>query len=153
MQPSILFRLVLVLLAMSVAKVLACVPERAGGEESSAAVSQPGLSGGQTSEKLPANIVLEARNRGGPAALALLSAEAASNATLRPTCVATLVAEELRDAGVPTCGFTGLLTDLADTHEHGRDERVSVQAFHEGHESLFQVVKLLFAAASAPAQR
>jgi acetylornithine deacetylase/succinyl-diaminopimelate desuccinylase-like protein len=264
---------------------------------------KPVLIGVQTSEKLPANFVLEVRNRGGhssqprkdnaiyqlargldklaqfefpiglnettratlqlgaalqppqvaaamralvagsadPAALALLSADAAINATLRTTCVATLleggtvfnalpqsaratvncrilptetaeqtlatlqrvVADEqvairpewvivrsdpsplnteimdavaqvsskfwpqapviplmspsatdgsyLRNAGIPTYGFTGLLTDLTDAREHGRDERVSVKAFHEGHESLYQVVKLLSAA--APAQR
>jgi hypothetical protein len=121
MQPSILFRLVLVLLAMSVATVLACVPERAGGEESSSATS------------VATHVVRK---------VSLLAASADSSASA-----------ELRNAGVPTCGFTGLRTDLADTHEHGRDERVSVQAFHEGHESLLQVAKLLSAAASAPAQR
>jgi acetylornithine deacetylase/succinyl-diaminopimelate desuccinylase-like protein len=55
----------------------------------------------------------------------------------------------LRNAGIPTYGFTGLLSDLADVREHGRDERVSIKGFHEGHESLYQLVKLLSSAAPA----
>jgi len=57
----------------------------------------------------------------------------------------------LRNAGIPTYGFTGLMTDLVDAREHGRDERVSIKAFHEGHESLYQLVRLL--AAAAPLQQ
>jgi acetylornithine deacetylase/succinyl-diaminopimelate desuccinylase-like protein len=52
----------------------------------------------------------------------------------------------LRNAGIPTYGFSGLLSDLADAREHGSDERVSIQAFHEGHESLYQLVKILSSA-------
>jgi acetylornithine deacetylase/succinyl-diaminopimelate desuccinylase-like protein len=57
----------------------------------------------------------------------------------------------LRNAGIPTYGFTGLMIDLSDIREHGRDERISIKAFHEGHESLYQLVKLL--SAPAPAQQ
>jgi acetylornithine deacetylase/succinyl-diaminopimelate desuccinylase-like protein len=51
----------------------------------------------------------------------------------------------LRNAGIPTYGFTGLLNDLIDVREHGRDERVSIKAFQDGQESLYQVVRLLSA--------
>jgi len=51
----------------------------------------------------------------------------------------------LRNAGIPSYGFDGLLTDLADFRAHGNDERVSVKSFAEGHEALYQLVKILSA--------
>lgn len=49
----------------------------------------------------------------------------------------------LRNAGIPSYGHTGLATDIYDVRAHGRDERVSVQAFHTGQEYLYQLVKLI----------
>jgi acetylornithine deacetylase/succinyl-diaminopimelate desuccinylase-like protein len=51
----------------------------------------------------------------------------------------------LRNAGIPSFGFDGLLSDLADFRVHGNDERVSVNAFTEGHEALYLLVKNLSA--------
>jgi acetylornithine deacetylase/succinyl-diaminopimelate desuccinylase-like protein len=51
----------------------------------------------------------------------------------------------LRNAGIPSFGFDGLLSDLADFRVHGNDERVPVKAFAEGHEALYQLVKILSA--------
>lgn len=51
----------------------------------------------------------------------------------------------LRNAGIPSFGFDGLLSDLADFRVHGNDERVAVKAFMEGQEALYELVKLLSA--------
>lgn len=55
----------------------------------------------------------------------------------------------LRNAGIPTYGFDGRLIDLSDIRDHGKDERVSIKGFYEGHESLYQLVKIL---SSTPVQ-
>lgn len=49
----------------------------------------------------------------------------------------------LRNAGIPTYGHSGLASDVADSRAHGKDERVSKQAFAEGQEYLYQLVQLL----------
>jgi len=49
----------------------------------------------------------------------------------------------LRNAGIPTYGHSGLAADIFDVREHGKDERVSVQAFFTGQEYLYQLVKQL----------
>jgi acetylornithine deacetylase/succinyl-diaminopimelate desuccinylase-like protein len=49
----------------------------------------------------------------------------------------------LRNAGIPTYGVSGLFEDVNDTRAHGKDERMGVQAFHEGQEFLYRLVKLL----------
>src|SRR5438105_1601301 len=48
----------------------------------------------------------------------------------------------LRNAGIASYGFDGLLTDLADFRVHGNDERVSVKSFAEGHAALYQLIKI-----------
>jgi acetylornithine deacetylase/succinyl-diaminopimelate desuccinylase-like protein len=49
----------------------------------------------------------------------------------------------LRIAGIPTYGVQGIFFDRDDIRFHGRDERVSVQSFYEGHAFLYELVKLL----------
>jgi len=49
----------------------------------------------------------------------------------------------LRNAGIPTYGHSGLASDVDDVRIHGRDERVGVQAFDDGVEYLYRLVKLL----------
>jgi acetylornithine deacetylase/succinyl-diaminopimelate desuccinylase-like protein len=49
----------------------------------------------------------------------------------------------LRVAGIPTYGIQGIFFDRDDIRFHGRDERVAVQSFYEGHGFLYQLVKSL----------
>jgi acetylornithine deacetylase/succinyl-diaminopimelate desuccinylase-like protein len=49
----------------------------------------------------------------------------------------------LRNAGIPAYGQSGLAGDIFDVRAHGRDERVSVQAFFTGQEYLYELVKQL----------
>ncbi len=49
----------------------------------------------------------------------------------------------LRNAGIPTYGHSGLATDVADVRVHGKDERILVKSFHDGHEYLYRLVKAL----------
>jgi acetylornithine deacetylase/succinyl-diaminopimelate desuccinylase-like protein len=49
----------------------------------------------------------------------------------------------LRNAGIPTYGVSGLFEDVDDIRAHGRDERMGVQAFYEGQEFLYRLVKEL----------
>jgi acetylornithine deacetylase/succinyl-diaminopimelate desuccinylase-like protein len=49
----------------------------------------------------------------------------------------------LRNAGIPSYGHSGLAGDIFDVRAHGKDERVSVQAFFDGQEYLYRLVKLL----------
>jgi acetylornithine deacetylase/succinyl-diaminopimelate desuccinylase-like protein len=49
----------------------------------------------------------------------------------------------LRIAGIPTYGIQGIFFDRDDIRFHGRDERVSVQSFYEGHAFLYELVKML----------
>jgi acetylornithine deacetylase/succinyl-diaminopimelate desuccinylase-like protein len=49
----------------------------------------------------------------------------------------------LRNAGIASYGHSGLASDIFDNRAHGQDERVSVKAFREGQEYLYQLVKLI----------
>ena len=49
----------------------------------------------------------------------------------------------LRNAGIPTYGHSGLANDVADVRVHGRDERILIRSFHDGHEYLYRLVKAL----------
>jgi acetylornithine deacetylase/succinyl-diaminopimelate desuccinylase-like protein len=49
----------------------------------------------------------------------------------------------LRAAGIPCYGIQGFFMDRDDIRFHGRDERMGVQAFYEGQEFLYRLVKAL----------
>ncbi|HVZ35164.1 MAG TPA: M20/M25/M40 family metallo-hydrolase [Polyangiaceae bacterium] len=49
----------------------------------------------------------------------------------------------LREAGIPTYGHSGLASDIFDVRAHGKDERVSVEAFFRGQEYLYRLVKAI----------
>jgi acetylornithine deacetylase/succinyl-diaminopimelate desuccinylase-like protein len=49
----------------------------------------------------------------------------------------------LRNAGIPTYGHSGLPADLDDVRIHGKDERVQINAFYEGLEYQYRLVKAL----------
>jgi acetylornithine deacetylase/succinyl-diaminopimelate desuccinylase-like protein len=51
----------------------------------------------------------------------------------------------LRSAGIPTYGVQGFFMDRDDMRFHGRDERLGVQAFYEGQQFLYELVKALTA--------
>ena len=48
---------------------------------------------------------------------------------------------DLRNAGIPTYGVSGLFEDIDDIRWHGRDERVGAKAFFEAQEFLYKLVK------------
>ena len=52
-------------------------------------------------------------------------------------------ARPLRQNGIPTYGVSGLFGDMDDSRAHGRDERMLVKSFFEGHEFLYRLVKEL----------
>ncbi|HMI64497.1 MAG TPA: M20/M25/M40 family metallo-hydrolase, partial [Cyclobacteriaceae bacterium] len=47
----------------------------------------------------------------------------------------------LRNAGIPTYGVSGLFSEAGDVRAHGKDERIGVNAFYEGQEFLYRLVK------------
>jgi acetylornithine deacetylase/succinyl-diaminopimelate desuccinylase-like protein len=47
----------------------------------------------------------------------------------------------LRNAGIPTYGVSGLFSEANDVRSHGKDERIGVNAFYEGQEFLYRLVK------------
>jgi acetylornithine deacetylase/succinyl-diaminopimelate desuccinylase-like protein len=49
----------------------------------------------------------------------------------------------LRNAGIPTYGHSGLGADVVDVRAHGKDERILVKSFFDGHEYLYRLVKAL----------
>jgi len=49
----------------------------------------------------------------------------------------------LREAGIPTYGVSGLFDDVDDVRAHGKDERIGVQAFYEGLEFMYRLIKAL----------
>ena len=51
----------------------------------------------------------------------------------------------LRSVGIPTYGVQGFFMDRDDIRFHGRDERMGVQAFYEGQQFLYELVKSLTA--------
>ena len=50
---------------------------------------------------------------------------------------------ELRPAGIPTFGISGVFIDIDDVRAHGRDERVGVESFHEGVEFYYRLIKAI----------
>jgi acetylornithine deacetylase/succinyl-diaminopimelate desuccinylase-like protein len=48
---------------------------------------------------------------------------------------------ELRPAGIPTFGISGLFIDIDDVRAHGKDERVGVESFHESAEFYYRLIK------------
>ncbi|HEY4838496.1 MAG TPA: M20/M25/M40 family metallo-hydrolase, partial [Candidatus Acidoferrales bacterium] len=49
----------------------------------------------------------------------------------------------LRIAGIPTYGVQGFFMDRDDIRFHGRDERLGVDSYYEGHAFLYELVKRL----------
>ena len=49
----------------------------------------------------------------------------------------------LRNAGIPTYGHSGRASDIDDNRLHGKDERLLVKSFFDGHEYLYRLVKAL----------
>jgi acetylornithine deacetylase/succinyl-diaminopimelate desuccinylase-like protein len=49
----------------------------------------------------------------------------------------------LRNAGISVYGHSGLAGDISENRAHGKDERVLVKSFHDGHEYLYRLVKSL----------
>jgi acetylornithine deacetylase/succinyl-diaminopimelate desuccinylase-like protein len=49
----------------------------------------------------------------------------------------------LRNAGIPTYGHSGIASDMFDVRAHGKDERISVKAFHDSRQYLYELVKRL----------
>jgi acetylornithine deacetylase/succinyl-diaminopimelate desuccinylase-like protein len=49
----------------------------------------------------------------------------------------------LRNAGIPAYGHSGLADEVDDFRAHGKDERVPVKSFFQGHEYLYRLVKVL----------
>ena len=48
----------------------------------------------------------------------------------------------VRNAGIPTYGVSALAEDPDDVRAHGKDERVSVEAFYQAAEFWYRMVKL-----------
>jgi acetylornithine deacetylase/succinyl-diaminopimelate desuccinylase-like protein len=46
-----------------------------------------------------------------------------------------------RNVGIPVYGVSGLFGDIEDNRAHGRDERMQVEAFYEGQEFLYRLVR------------
>jgi acetylornithine deacetylase/succinyl-diaminopimelate desuccinylase-like protein len=49
----------------------------------------------------------------------------------------------LRATGIPVYGVSGIFGDIDDVRMHGRDERISIEAYYDGLEFLYQLVKEL----------
>jgi acetylornithine deacetylase/succinyl-diaminopimelate desuccinylase-like protein len=49
----------------------------------------------------------------------------------------------LRAAGIPTYGVQGIFIDRDDVRFHGRDERIRVKSFYDGHAFMYDLVKRL----------
>ena len=49
----------------------------------------------------------------------------------------------LRPAGIPTFGVSGVFIDIDDVRAHGRDERVSIDSFHEGVDFYYRLIRAL----------
>ncbi|MEJ7616387.1 MAG: M20/M25/M40 family metallo-hydrolase [Pyrinomonadaceae bacterium] len=47
----------------------------------------------------------------------------------------------LRQVGIPMYGVSGLFGEMGDSRAHGRDERLGVKSFFDGHEFLYRLVK------------
>ncbi len=51
--------------------------------------------------------------------------------------------QPFRQAGIPSFGVSGLMSDPEDNRAHGRDERMKVKSFFDGQEFLLRLTKLL----------
>ncbi len=51
--------------------------------------------------------------------------------------------KQLRVAGIPTYGVSAIFGDIDDIRAHGRDERISVDAFYQGLDFSYQFIKAL----------
>lgn len=49
----------------------------------------------------------------------------------------------LRNAGIPTDGHSGLVSDIGESCAHGRGERILVSRFYRGNEYLYRLLKEL----------
>jgi len=49
----------------------------------------------------------------------------------------------LRNGRIPTYGVSGVFIDIDDVRAHGKDERIGVQAYYDGLEYIYQLVKTL----------
>lgn len=49
----------------------------------------------------------------------------------------------LRNAGIPTCGTSGIVVEYGEIRIHGRDECVLIKSFFDGSEFLYRLVKAL----------
>lgn len=49
----------------------------------------------------------------------------------------------LRKAGIPVYGVSGLFNDIDDVRAHGQNERISIEAYFEGQEFLYRLMKAL----------
>lgn len=54
----------------------------------------------------------------------------------------------LRNASIPVYGTSGIFGDIDDSRAHGKDERIGVKEFYDGHEYLYRLVKT-FASANS----
>ncbi len=98
------------------------------------------------------------------AAIARLSQDARYNATLRTTCVATMmsaghapnalpqraeanvncrISAHTMMAGIPSYGISGVAVDRNDVRMHGKDERVSIGSYDTGVEFYYDFLKKL----------
>lgn len=50
---------------------------------------------------------------------------------------------QLRNAGIPTYGVSGLFENIDDIRAHGKDERIGVKALYESQKFLYGLVKVL----------
>jgi acetylornithine deacetylase/succinyl-diaminopimelate desuccinylase-like protein len=48
-----------------------------------------------------------------------------------------------RLAGIPVYGVSAVFIDVDDNRSHGRDERVGVEAFYEGVEFMYRLIRAL----------
>ena len=48
---------------------------------------------------------------------------------------------QLRNAGMPVFGTSGIFADVDDVRMHGKDERILVSSFYEGIEFSYQLLK------------
>lgn len=55
-----------------------------------------------------------------------------------------------RRAGIPAYGVSGIFIDMDDNRAHGRDERIGIKQFYDGHEFLWRLVQDLVSAPPAP---
>jgi acetylornithine deacetylase/succinyl-diaminopimelate desuccinylase-like protein len=70
--------------------------------------------------------------------------------TVRIMVMGATDGRSLRIAGIPTYGVQGFFFDRDDIRFHGRDERMRVRSFYEGHAFLYDLVKRLARATPVP---